>query len=98
MTSGTPLSKDEKQYILDHIGDGPARIAFELGREFSHTNGGFRKRDAVKAYIRRVRRGTPISIEIPPELTRAAQEKGISEDQIRFIAVRAVLQRVKATG
>lgn len=98
MTSGIPLSEAEQKYILHHMGDGPARIAFDLGREFEKINGGFRKRDTVKKFIKRVRKGSAIIVEIPPELTRAALEKGILPEQIRFVALRAILQRVKTTS
>lgn len=96
MTSGIPLSDDEQRYILRHMNDGPARIAFDLGREFSSINGGFRKRDTVKKFIKRIRAGVPVVVEIPPELTRAALEKGILPEQLRFWALREILQRVKA--
>lgn len=98
MTSGIPLDSAEQQYIRDHIQDGPARIAFDLGREFKTINGGYRKRDTVKKFIRRIRKGPVITVEIPPELMQAAVEKGISPEQIQFVALRAILQRVKATG
>lgn len=98
MTSGTPLSPGEQQYIIEHIEDGPANIAHHLGQEFGVTNGGFRKRDTVKKFIRRVRAGPPVVIEVPPDIVRAARDRGISPDQIRFIAIRAILQRVKVTG
>lgn len=98
MTSGIPLADIEKQYIRDHLQDGPARIAFELGQEFSEINGGFRKRDTVKKYIKRLQTGPALVVEIPQELSRAAFEKGILPDQLKFIALRAILQRVKAPG
>jgi hypothetical protein len=97
VTSGTPLAPDEKEYILNHLADGPARIAFDLGREFSSINGGFRKRDTVKKFIRRARRtGTPLVLELPAFVLEMAREKGISQDQIEFVALRAILQKVKA--
>lgn len=98
MTSGIPLAEEEQQYIRDHPQDGPARIAFDLGREFSHINGGFRKRDTVKKFIRRERSGGSLVVEIPTEIRKAAQEKGISRDQLRFVALRAILQKVRAPG
>ena len=98
MTYGLALSDGERQYIRDHISDGPARIAFDLGREFREINGGFRKRDTVKKFIRRIRAGTPIVIEIPAGIAREAREKGVSEDMIRFVALRAILKRVRAPG
>ena len=76
--------------------DGPARIAFDLGREFSEINGGFRKRDTVKKFIRRGRIGTSMIVEIPPELSKAVREKGISSDHIRFIVLRSLLQYLKS--
>ncbi|MDP3563820.1 MAG: hypothetical protein Q8R70_04965 [Methanoregula sp.] len=98
MTSGTPLAAEEQQYIRDHLQDGPARIALDLGKEFSLINGGFRKRDTVKKFIRRERAGPPVVVEVPAEISRAAREKGISPEQIQFVALRAILQKVKATG
>jgi hypothetical protein len=97
VTSGTPLAEEEKKYIRDHVKDGPARIAFDLGQEFSSINGGFRKRDTVKKFIRRDRRtGVPLVLELPAFVLEMAREKGISQDQMSFIAMRAILQRVKA--
>jgi len=78
------------------MNDGPARIAFDLGREFGSINGGFRKRDTVKKFIKRIRAGVPVVVEIPPELTRAALDKGILPEQLRFWALREILRRVKA--
>lgn len=94
MTGGTPLSPGEQQYIIEHIDDGPANIAHHLGQEFSAINGGFRKRDTVKKFIRRVRAGPPVVIEVPTEIVRAARETGISAEQIRFIAIREILVRI----
>ena len=90
LTSGLPLSDEEKAYIRAHTADGPARIAHILGR----------KKGTVKAYIRRKRRTTEevIELRIPSVVLQEAQEKGISEDQVRFIALRAILQKVKAKG
>jgi hypothetical protein len=88
LTSGIPLSGPEQEYIRTHIQDGPGAIAHALGR----------KRNAVKSFIRRERAGTSMVVEIPPELSRAAREKGISPDQVRFVALRAILQRVKTVG
>ena len=97
MTSGTPLAEEEKKYIRDHVKDGPARIAFDLGQKFSNINGGFRKRDTVKKFIRRARtRDAPLVLEIPASVLQKAREKGISQDQIEFVALRAILQKVKA--
>ena len=98
MTSGIPLSPGEQQYIIEHIDDGPANIAHHLGQEFSAINGGFRKRDTVKKFIRRVRAGPPVVIEVSPDIVRTAREKGISPDQIRFIALKAVLKKVRGAG
>ena len=88
MTSGLPLSDEEKQYILTHKSDGPARLAYALGR----------KKGTIKAYLRRERRKTEevIELRIPADLLQEAQEKDISPDQVRFVALRAILQRVKA--
>lgn len=97
MTSGTPLAPEEKEYILEHLKDGPARIAYDLGQEFKSINGGFRKRDTVKKFIRRARRtGAPLILELPAFVLEMAREKGISQDQMSFIAMRAILQKVKA--
>ncbi len=90
MTSGLPLDDAEKLYIRTHKGEGPARIAIALGR----------KKGTVKAFIRRERRKTEevIELRVPAAVLREAQEKGVSQDQIRFVAIRAILQRVKAAG
>jgi hypothetical protein len=99
LTSGIPLAEEEQKYIRDHMADGPARIAFELGQEFSSINGGFRKRNTVKAFIRRERSGgAPLVLELPVSVLRMAQEKGISQDQLQFVALRAILLRVKTPG
>ena len=89
MTSGTPLSKDEQQYIRDHLPDGPARIAYALKR----------KKITIKAFIRRDRQKTEeiLELALPVAVLKEAGEKGISPDHIRFVAIRAILQRVKAT-
>lgn len=98
MTSGIPLSENEQQYIRNHIADGPARIAFELGQQFSEVNGGCRKKETVKKFIRRERSGRTLIITVPGQVMQQAREKGISADQLQFIALRAVLQRVKGVS
>ena len=86
MTSGIPLDDSEKQYIREHIEDGPGRIAHKLNRT----------RKTVESFIYRESHRTDITVrlEIPAAVLARAREKGISEDQIQFVAMRAILQRV----
>ena len=86
MTSGIPLDESEKQYIREHIEDGPGRIAHKLNRT----------RKTVESFIYRESHRTDVTmwLELPVSVLERAREKGISEDQMRFYALRAILQRV----
>ena len=98
MTSGIPLDDSEKQYIREHIEDGPGRIAYTLSTDpaFRMHNGGNRTRKTVESFIYRERNRTDITmkLELPVSVLVRAREKGISEAQMQFVAMRAILKRV----
>lgn len=99
---GTSLHAREKEYILRHIDDGPGAITHVLNTDpqFVQYNHSQRRRNTVEVFLYREKKRTAaiLEMEIPMSVIRTAREKGISEDQIRFVALRAILQRVRTAG
>lgn len=102
MVPRIPLAKEEEQYILSHMEDGPGRIAHVLSTDpdYAQLNGGNRKRKTVESFIYREKNRTEtiLKLELPATVVKQAWKKGISKDQMRFVALRAILQRVKVGG
>jgi len=100
--SGPSLHAEEKEYILRHTEDGPGAITHALNTDpqFTRHNHGQRRRNTVEVFLYREKKrtATVLKMEIPISIIRKAREKGISQDQLQFIALRAILQRVKTTG
>jgi hypothetical protein len=102
MPPGTSLDADEKEYILRHAEDGPGAITHALNTDprYVQHNHGDRRRNTVEVFLYREKKKTAeiLELEIPVHVIREAREKGISQDQIRFVALRAILKRVKTAG
>jgi hypothetical protein len=98
MTSGIPLSDNEREYIDTHLNDGPGRIAFELGRLFRQDNGGFRSSRTVRMYIYRKRRemeeGCRLTFQVPSWILMAAIRKGLTRQDLVSTAEMAIRERV----
>lgn len=96
MTSGRTLSDLEKEYIDEHVQDGPSHIAYQLGRLFPHENGGHRGPRTVQGYIYRNKKlpGVSITFKIPLWVMIAAAKEGISRDDLIMVAEQAVRERV----
>jgi len=61
-------------------------------------NGGTRTRKTVESFIYRESHRTDVTmrLELPVSVLERAREKGINENQLIFVATRAILQRVNA--
>lgn len=99
MIPGNTLHDDEKEYILRHIEDGPGAITHALNTDpqFTRHNRGERRRNTVEVFLYRQKKKSTqvLELEIPVQVIKEAREKGITETQIRFYALRAILRRVK---
>lgn len=96
------LHKDEKQYILDHMDDGPGAITHALNTDprFTIHNQGQRRRNTVEVFRYRERRKTDetVRVSVPVRVIRKARKSGISEEEIQKIARAAIMKKVGATG
>jgi len=101
MTSGIPLSDEEKLYIDTHLEDGPGHIAYQLGMKFKDKNGGHRSSRTVRQYIyRNLRNGVGngvarISVRVPRWVILAAERKGLSQKDLCETAEQAIKGKVK---